>query len=69
MNDTRDKLIKQLLDNQEKISRGKYEDKFSNLKTIKECLEDITKQLGLKELRKLINECKTTSNKNLIKNN
>lgn len=47
MDNMKDQLIKQLLDNQEKISRGEYksilEDKFSNLKTIKECLEDITK--------------------------
>lgn len=47
MDNMKDQSIKQLLDNQEKISRGEYksilEDKFSNLKTIKECLEDITK--------------------------
>lgn len=42
---------------------------IKNLKTIKEYLEDVTKQLGLKELKELINECKRTSNKNLIKNN
>ena len=67
MDNTKDELIKQLLDNQERILKGEYkstyEDMFNNLKTIKECLEDITKQLCLKELKELINECKTISNK------